>query len=78
MDRRNNLAKALVTDDIDAFIVEPGYFFKYVHLPFSFALPFHSLQILNLTSPVRQHLSTRLGTLGARRTALPNDNSTVY
>jgi hypothetical protein len=27
--RRNNLAKALVADDVDAFIVEPGYTFQY-------------------------------------------------
>lgn len=27
--RRNNLAKALITDEIDAFIVEPGYTFQY-------------------------------------------------
>jgi Xaa-Pro aminopeptidase len=27
--RRNNLAKALVADNVDAFIVEPGYTFQY-------------------------------------------------
>lgn len=27
--RRNRLAQALVTDGIDAFVVEPGYTFKY-------------------------------------------------
>lgn len=27
--RRDNLAKALVKDDVDAFVVEPGYTFKY-------------------------------------------------
>jgi hypothetical protein len=30
VERRNNLAKALVADGIDAFTVEPGYTFKYV------------------------------------------------
>jgi hypothetical protein len=52
VDRRNNLAKALVADGINAFIVEPGYTFKYVHpiaqLP---SLPFHSLQILKTNQP---------------------------
>jgi hypothetical protein len=28
-ERRDRLAKALVADGIDAFIVEPGYTFKY-------------------------------------------------
>jgi hypothetical protein len=27
--RRNNLAKALVKDEVDAFVVEPGYTFSY-------------------------------------------------
>ena len=28
-ERRNRLANALVADDVDAFVVEPGYTFKY-------------------------------------------------
>lgn len=29
VDRRNNLARALVKDGVDAFVVEPGYTFQY-------------------------------------------------
>jgi hypothetical protein len=28
-ERRNRLAQALVAEDVDAFVVEPGYTFKY-------------------------------------------------
>jgi Xaa-Pro aminopeptidase len=45
VDRRNNLAKALVADGLDAFIVEPGYTFKYVPSTSPSSTPMLPLQI---------------------------------
>jgi hypothetical protein len=65
VDRRNKLTAALVADGIDAFIVEPGFTFKYVGLVL---LPIYSFfprepRVEVVSRVVIAHLSLRFSKL---------------
>lgn len=58
IERRDRLAKALAVNEVDAFILEPGYTFQHVNYSTLLDQAADRVQIL------WQHLSDRLGTLG--------------
>lgn len=73
--RRNNLARALVAEGVDAFVVEPGYTFSYYGTGRTFVYA-------RITADQKRQMHSKyqpstMGTLGTGRASVPHGHTTT-